>query len=166
MQKNYEDITKEWKNKKYQGKVLEAKYYMYNKHKYCVDSKNVYFNYSNKEKFVAQWLVKNYGGILLLIPKIDKPNFIKTPDYVYKNNRWDLKTMSQDAISEKRAVDNVIKNAKNQTDNIILDITETKLSTKNIINQVIKVYSDPHRKWLNKIMIIKKYKLIKVFKRK
>lgn len=166
MQKNYEDITKEWKNKKYQGKVLEAKYYMYNEHKYYVDNKDVYFNYSNKEKFVAQWLVKNYGGILLLIPKIDKPNFIKTPDYVYKNNRWDLKTMRQDAISEKRAVDNVIKNAKNQTDNIILDITETKLSTKNIINQVIKVYSDPYRKWLNKIMIIKKYKLIKVFKRK
>ena len=47
--------------------------------------------------------------------------------------------MSCNAISEKRAVDNVIKKSKFQTENIILDITDSILSENIILQQVKRI---------------------------
>ena len=63
-------------------------------------------------------------------------------------------------------VDNIIKKSKNQTDNIILDITNTKISRDSIIKQVQKVFSTSGREWVKTIMIIDNYHLLKIYQRK
>jgi len=146
--KAYVDVTYEWilSATPNSHKVLDAKYFKdSNGIKYYVDGKNVVLDYSLKEYEVALWLEKTFGGKIYMNPRINNPKGIETCDYLWKNERWDLKTLSEKAMSETRAVDNAIKTAKNQTDNIVLDITETKLPKDNVIKQVHKLYDTKGR---------------------
>lgn len=163
----YIEITNNWiNNKRKKGKVKIAKYYIYNNIKYSIDSKYVILDYTLKEKEVAIWLTNTFGGTLYILPRINFPKNIKTPDYIFKNEKWDLKALGKEAISNTRAVDNIIKKSKNQTDNIILDITNTSIDKESIISQTKKVFTTSGREWLQKIMIIDNYKLIKIYQRK
>lgn len=165
--KNYTDVTEKWINASLKkGKVKIAQCYIYNNIKYVVDGKYIILDYTYKEKTVAMWLVKNFGGTLYLLPKINYPQKIKTSDYLFRNQKWDLKSLGEDAISYTRAVDNIIKKSKNQTNNIILDITNTKISRDSIIKQVQKVFSTSGREWVKTIMIIDNYHLLKIYQRK
>ena len=74
--------------------------------------------------------------------------------------------MSCNAISEKRAVDNVVKKSKFQTENIILDISDSILNENIILQQVRRLYSTSGREWIKYVVIVKNFNLIKVFIRK
>lgn len=164
-EKNYIDITKEWlnkpKSKKY--KVKEQLYFDYNHKRYHVDNKNVILDYNKKELEIAKWLVKIFGGKIYMLPRINKPDGIKTPDYLWNNEYWDLKEIKS---SGTRAVDNRINGTKSQTSNYILDFSKNVLTNKEIVKKVANIYNSPERNWVNKIIIIKDNKLLKVLKRK
>lgn len=165
---NYTDITQEWLEnaKPNVGQVIDRNYFVdKNGIKYVVDGKNVVFEPSKDERDMANWLKETFGGNIYLNPKVNTPDNVTTPDYLWNNEFWDLKTMGEKTLSKTRAVDNVIKKAKNQTDNIILDITKNKLENKIIEKQVQKVYSTKGREWVEKIMIVDNYKLIRIYKR-
>lgn len=127
MKLNYRDVTREWlKNSCPNSHQLKTRnYYEHDGIRYFVGGKKVVFDYINYEKDVAVWLENLFGGEIYLLPKVNDPKGIKN---LYCNEYWDLKKMSCNAISEKRAVDNVIKKSKFQTENIILDITDSLLS--------------------------------------
>ena len=165
----YIDITDEWLNKRRKVyTVKERKFYKYNGKIYRISKYNnhVVLDYSYKERKMAEWIAQHFGGKIYINPRINIPMGIATADYIWNNELWDLKTMSENAISKTRAVDNIIKTAKKQTTNIILDITKTKLSNDNIIKQVKKIYNTKGRNWIDKIIIIRNYKVIKIYKRK
>ena len=166
---NYIDITQNWleNTKAKVGRVIDRKYFVdKNGIKYLVDGKNVVFEPSKIEKDMAKWLKETFGGNVYLNPKVNYPNNVSSPDYLWNNEFWDLKVMSEKATSKTRAVDNIIKKAKKQTDNIILDITNNRLENKLIEKQVQKIYSTKGREWVDKIMIVDNYKLIGIYKRK
>ena len=148
------------------GKVIDRKYFVdKNGTKYIVDGKNVEFNPSEEEIRMANWLKKTFGGNIYLNPKVNYPENVATSDYLWNNEFWDLKVIGKKATSETRAVDNVIKKAKKQTNNFILDITNNKLKRDIIENQVKKIYSTKGREWVEKIIIVDNYKLIKIYQR-
>lgn len=163
----YVDVTNEYLKKDIKrGKVIKRKYFIdKNNNKYLIDNKNVVFSVSNAEMKMARFLSNLSSSNVYLNPKINIPESIKSSHYVWKNETWDLKKLGKKAIS-KIAVDNVVKTGKGQTTNIILDISETSLSYKQVLNQVKSIYDNKFRKWLNKIMIVDNYKIIKVYKRK
>lgn len=167
---NYEDVTKEWLNKATPNshKILNRLFYEdKKKNVYYVDNKKVVIEYNTDELETAIWLEKNFGGEIYMNPKINKPDNIKSADYFFKNENWDKKRLTN-ARSKSRAVDNAIKSSKLQANNFILDITGCKLSNKLIINQVKNIFSHNKydRNWINKIIIVRNNKLIKVFIRK
>lgn len=148
------------------GKVINRKYFVdKNGTKYIVDGKNVEFNPSEEEIRMANWLKETFGGNIYLNPKVNYPENVATSDYLWNNEFWDLKVIGKKAISETRAVDNVIKKAKKQTNNFVLDITNNKLKRNMIENQVKKIYSTKGREWVEKIIIVDNYKLIKIYQR-
>ena len=98
-------------------------------------------------------------------PRVNSPDGIPTADYLFRNEYWDLKEITEKATSKFRAVDNVIKNSKNQTENIILDISSNKIGQEIIINQVKKIYSTKGREWINKIIVVDNKQLLLVYQR-
>ena len=163
---NYIDVTDEWiKNKVNHGKVLDSYYYISNNTIYIIDgSKKVQLNYSKKELEIAEWLVNTFGGTLYMKPRVNYPFGIKTADYFWKGEYWNLKVL-KNVTSKTRAVDNIIKNQKNQSHNFIIDVTNCNLPIECIVTQVKQLFNIKREKrnWVNKIIIKKKNNVVFIF---
>ena len=72
-------------------KVIDLNYWIINNKKYKVDNKNIVLYYSKVEKECALWLANTFGGEIFMCPRVNKPEGIKTPDFIWNNERWNLK---------------------------------------------------------------------------
>ena len=162
---SYEDVTKEWLRKAIPSnyKVKDRQYFEYNGTKYKVDGKNVVLDYSIKEKEVAEWLSIVFNENVEMVPRINKPDGISTPDYFFKGEYWDLKEIKS---SGKRAIDNRLNGMKRQASNYIFDVTDNALSNNEIIQQILNIYHSKDRKWVDKIILKRDKKIIIVYIRK
>jgi hypothetical protein len=88
-----------------------------------------------------------------------------TPDYIWNNEKWDLKTPKSfnDNIFEAFAKHT---KTKLQANNFIIDIKNLNIGINEIKRQINDLYKNKYRYWINTIIIINNNKLIKVFKRK
>ena len=162
--KNYINITKDWLNNRDNEIIIEeSNYYESNGIKYYVDNKNVILDYSKKELEVAIWLTKTFGYKVILLPRINIPEGIKTADYLFKDELWDLKEINS---SGKRVIDNRINGNKLQSKNYIFDISNNKLSNNEILKQVKNVYYSNSRNWVDKIIVKRANTLVAIYKRK
>lgn len=166
MQINYKEITKEWliNNKIKNGKIIDSKYYVNNNGgKYYVDNKNVILNYSKKELEIAVLMAHLFKKNIYMMPKINIPEGIRTADYLLNGEYWDLKEINSNG---KRVIDNRINGNQRQAKNYIFDTSNSTLSDDEIKLQVRRIYASNDRLWVNKIIIIRKNKLIAMYKRK
>lgn len=97
-----------------------------------------------------------------MCPRVNIPEGIKTPDFIWNNEYWDLKEINS---YSKNIIDNIVNGTRKQTSNFIFDIKNGKISEKEIIKQIKKIYSSSYRKWINKIIIKRNNKLIAILKR-
>ena len=131
--------------------------------KYKVDGKNVVLDYSKKEKDIAIWLEKTVGGKIYMLPRINKPDGIMTADYLFRNEYWDLKSITG---CGKRIIEDTIKRKKRQSKNFIFDITNSNIQENDLLRQLEKVYNSETTKWVNKIIVKKNENVIIILKRK
>ena len=159
---NYIDVTKNWiQNAKLNSHtVKDLNYWESNDNKYYVDGKNVVLDYSNSEKKCAEWLENTLGGEIFMCPRINNPDGINTPDYVLNNEYWDLKEING---CGNRTVDTALKKCKNQAHNFIIDISKSQLSNESAIYQLQKIFNNKNRKWVEKIILKRNNKLIKIY---
>lgn len=161
-QTKYEDITNNYVKIK-QYSVKEQKYYEDdNKKKYKVDGKNVIIKANKKEREIADLMGEIYGGKVKLVPVVLNPQGIKTPDYIINGEKFDLKEVFGNG---KNTLDTAISKKKNQSSNFIFDISKTKMNSKEALNQIERIYKSSNRTWVNKIVLIKNGKLLKILKR-
>lgn len=162
---NFVNVTDKWLESATPNshEVLDAKYFEVDNTKYKVDGKNVVLDYSDKEKEVANWLETTLGGKLYMCPRINVPDGISTPDYLFRNERYDLKEIRG---ASSRVIDNAIKGKQNQATNFILDITESELSELELIKQAENIYNSKGRIWVERIIMKKNDKLVVIIERK
>lgn len=162
----YIDITDEIYNqaKPNRGKIEKKRTLEIDGKTYTIDGHNVVYKHDERELEVARLLNKTFGGNVKILPNINFPQGIKTPDYLYKGERTDLKR-----ITSKRANDCVktaLKNKEKQADNFIIDNTAQTVKDEDILKQINEIYNSKGFSWINKIYVLKDNKFIKVFKRK
>lgn len=164
-EKQYIDITEEIiKKDKQDFKLIEQQYYIdENGNRYNVDGKYILLEPTEREKEVANMLGELYGGNIKIIPRINEPKGIKTPDYIVKNKRYDLKQISG---SGKYVIQGNLKGKQKQADNFVIDITKSKMSTDEAIRQVENIYNSKHFLWLDRIILLKDKEFLKIYKRK
>ena len=97
-----------------------------------------------------------------MCPRVNFPKCIKTPDYIWNNEYWDLKEINGNL---KNTVDNIIKKSKGQSNNFIVDLSNTIVNITKINRIINKLFDNNKRNWLN-IIIIKYKKDFYIFKRK
>lgn len=161
----YVDIpTKKLLEKYNNYEIEEQKYFVDNNgNKYNVDGKKVILEPTDKEKEVANLLGEIYGGKVRIIPRINEPAGIKTPDYMIENRKYDLKEIYGNS---KNTLYNAIAKKKEQSDNFIFDISNTKMNIIEAINQIQGIYKSKHKDWVNEIILIKNNQILKMYKRK
>lgn len=161
----YDNITDKILNKgKQKYKLTEQQYYIdEDGTRYNVDNKYVILKPTEREKEVANMLGELYGGKIKIIPRVNEPKNIKTPDYIVKNKRYDLKQINGNG---KYVIQGNLKGKQKQADNFIIDITNSKLNTEEAINQIQNIYSSKHYLWLDRIILLKDKEFLKIYKRK
>lgn len=162
--KHYESVKDRWlanvdKNK---AKVTEKKSFTVGDVKYKVDGKNVVLDYSKKEKEVAEWVANTFGKHVELIPRINNPEGIKTPDYLVDGVKFDLKEITGNG---KNVIDGNLRKVKKQSENIIFDVTESSLSIEEVLKQLNHVYQI-NRRGLKVAVVKKNEKIIDILKKK
>ncbi len=163
---SYKDVTQEWSgNRTGDGITKNAKSIILNNKEYFVNDKNKIIH-KNNEVAISELTVKTFGGELQYLPDITEDDNIRCGDCFYKNEIWDIKELGQNATSKTRAIDNLIKSSKGQSNNFIISITSSKLDRENILVQIQKIYSTKNRDWIDKIIVFDNNKLLKVIVRK
>lgn len=158
----YIDITNQYTTKKHY-QLRKQKYFIdADGTEYRVDGHYVILKPTLREIEVAHLIGKMLGGQVNIIPRINEPSGIKTPDYIVNDEKFDLKEILGNG---KNTLEDAIKKKEKQSGNFIFDITKTKMTTEKAICQIEKIYLSPYRKWVNKIILIKNDEILNVFSR-
>ena len=157
------DITEQWtKIKTNEGRVIYSYEYEKNGITYSVDGHHVILKPSVREIHIANVLAVHYGKTVEVIPRVNYPQGIKTPDYKIDGATYDLKTILSNV---EAAFYNSISKKKNQATNFILDVSANNFSENEILTRVLKVYTSTHTRFVEKIVIIKDDQVLKVYSR-
>lgn len=134
------------------NKMIDGKYYEPNINisnqvtkngvTYTVDGHNVVSDHSNHEHSVANWLSTKTGLKVDILPRVNNPEKVNTPDYLVGGIPFDLKGFSG---SGKYVIDNNSRKAKEQAPNIIFDATKSSLSDGELLRQLDDVYRSGRR---------------------
>ena len=152
---NYQDITSEMykKAKPNHGKVEKQNFYKHNGKKYFIDNHNVVYKHDERELEIAQLLNNIFGGDVKILPNINFPQGVKSPDYLYKGEKTDLKSIS--SKRSKDCVKTALKNKEKQANNFIIDNTAQTVSDMDILKQINEIYNSKGFMWIDKIYLLK-----------
>ena len=161
---NYIDVTKEWISNANPNshEIKELDYWIINNKKRKVDGKNILLDYSKSELECAKWLESTFGGEIFMCPRVNIPEGIRTPDFMWNNEYWDLKEIK---TFGKRTFDNRINGTKLQANNYVIDINKNKISNNQAVNYFKKMFDSKDRNWVNLIIIKRNNELIAILKR-
>lgn len=159
-----EDVKDKWMSKaSKEYKVEDLGSYIIDRTEYVVDGHNVVFDPSNDERNISNVLGKTFGGTVQLVPRVLNPQGIKTPDYIFKNEKYDLKTVT--GLS-KNVLYNALKGKKNQAENFIFDISQNTLDIEDLTNQARMLFESKNREFVKRIILIEDDVVLNVFERK
>lgn len=164
MVNNYREVTEEWIKKASNRTPTIKDLYEYSKDgiTYVVDGRHVILDYSEKEKKIAELIVEKFGGEIKMIPKVLFPQGISTPDYIYENEKFDLKELKG---SSRHLVYNRLSKNKKQANNFIIDISNCSLDIDEIKKQIEYVYWSKHTQFVNKVIVVKDNSILGVYEK-
>ena len=101
----YKDVTSEWKKvKENEAKdVKDLAEWKHNGEVYKVDGKHVVLDYKKEEFNIAKIIAEKYGKEVFMVPRVNEPAGISTPDYRINGENYDLKTISKDATKNTKS---------------------------------------------------------------
>lgn len=163
--KRYRDITGNWypEAEPNSHAVQDLQSVTVNGVTYQVDGRNVVLDYKPHEKEIAELLEREVGGELCMVPRVNNPQGVSTPDYLFHGKGYDLKTIGK--TTGKNPIINRIKNAKKQANCFIFDVTNSTLSEAAIAEQIEKIFRDRETQFVDELVIIRDGKIEKVLKR-
>ena len=157
------DITQEWIREDKKGAVEEKMFYIANGTTYAVDGMHVVLEPSGIERTIAVSLSEKYGKDVKIVPKVNYPMGIQTPDYLIDGERFDLKSPTGQG---KDLFYNMVSKKRKQASNFIFNITDCPLSDDEITRQIKGIYFSRHTRFIDKIVLMKNGEILKVYERK
>ena len=143
--------------------VLELQEYASGGAIYKVDGHNVVLDHDAHEKEIAELLEREVGGEIYLVPRVNNPQGVPTPDYLFHGRGYDLKTLSEKA--GPNTMFQRVKKAKRQSRNFIIDVSDTKLDRETIAQQISKIFWSENTRFVDEIVIINDGRIVQVAKR-
>lgn len=130
---------------------------------YTVDGHNVLLDYSHHEKEIAEFLERKLGGEVFMVPRVNNPQGVRTPDYLIGGKGYDLKTIGSGA--GENTIYNRVKKAKGQAANFVIDVTHSGLDDVPINKQIEKVFNRLDTDWVEGILVIRNNAIFRIMKR-
>ena len=154
--KQYKNITSNFKKSVIERnfKVVERDWFKYDGKLYQIGKQNpdnirLRPNNDKNVKLIARWLQNELGGKVFINPEPISDPF-RVSDFMYRNQKWELKTYSKE---NKKAVFNEINRGKGQANNFIIDFSNSPLTYEEMLNQVDYTFKRNHINWFRKLII-------------
>ncbi len=159
---NYNDITNQYITKK-RHQISKQKSFIDDAgNEYRVDGKHVILQPTQREIEIASLLGEAIGGKVNIIPKVNQPFGIKTPDYIINGEKFDLKQITGGG---KYTIQGNLKGKEKQSINFVIDISNAKFDVKEAHRQIENIYNSKHYLWLNKIILVQENNIVKAYGR-
>lgn len=126
------------------------------------DINKITLNYSGHEKQIAEVIARKAGKQVQMVPKINYPQGIQTPDYLINGARFDLKTPEGNG---KNTLYGMVKSKKRQANNFVICADKTPLELNELIRQIEDIYLSKHTAFVDNIVLVKDMEIVKVYKR-
>lgn len=162
----YTDVTAQWRKTATPNShvVQDAQEYTKDGVIYKVDGHNVVLDYSPHEKEIAELLEKEFGGELIMNPKVNNPQGVRVPDFQFRGEGWDLKTLTKKATQD--TIFQRVKKSSGQAKKFVIDVTEgIKLTDADIEAQIKKIFSHNDTLFAGEIILIRDMQILSVVKR-
>lgn len=130
---------------------------------YTVDGRNVQLSYSQHEKKIADLLERTLGGEIFMVPRVNSPQGVRTPDYLFRGEAYDLKTLKPN--SGPNTIFNRVKKAEGQAQRFIIDVTHSGLDDAVINQQLEKLLTRSDTGWVEEVFIIRDDKISRIMKK-
>lgn len=160
----YTDVTAAWRESATPNShtVLDATSYTRDGVTYEVDGHNVVLDYSPHEKEIAELLEKEFGGEIIMNPKVNSPEKLRVPDYIFRGERLDLKDIYGNG---KNTIYDAVAKKAEQANNFVLDISNSAMSEAEAERQIIGLFRSVHTSFVDKVFLVRNKKIIKVLQR-
>jgi len=131
---------------------------------YRVHGRDVILDYSAHEKEIAELLVRERGGTIQMVPKVNNPQGVHTPDYLFNGVPYDLKTPEKQG---KNAIYDLIKKSieKEQAERFVVDTSISLHTDSEVLSQFESIFRSIHTRKVNEIIWVKNGKIRQVFRR-
>lgn len=152
------DATNEWKER-FADKAVKTKKA---EKRYWEQYEKTEFRTKDYEKEIGQLIADTFGGTVRFLPEVDLPQGIQMSDYIYREERWDLKT------PEGHSKDSLYNNCHDkvhQANNFIFDLRKAQYSYEEALRQAEALFYRQHTRFVKKIMIVHEGKIQKIFER-
>ena len=155
------DVTKEWKrNARPKDGEIEISEYTIAKSGRLFDKTNAKFGtFNSEEKKIGTWFKNTIWGDVRMQRGLMEPEHEPSADLLILNNCPFLEeqTIEIKTLRKTKRIDGVdtrLKSGRDQSANILIDITKSSLETGSVIRRAKKILYDSS--WL-KVLIIKNY---------
>lgn len=98
-----------------------------------------------------------------MVPRVNNPQGVSTPDYLFRGKGYDLKTIGEKAGAN--TIFNRIKKAAGQAQSFIIDVTRSGLDNDTINQQIEKLFNRIDTEWVEEVVIIYDGAVVRVVKR-
>lgn len=143
-------------------KVIELNNIVVDGQIYEVDGKHVLLDHTPYERRIADILGEYFGTDIQLVPRINYPQSINTPDFMIGNEPYELKSPSGNG---KNTVFDMINKHKKQSNRFIVSLDKTEMSVQSVELQINKVFTSNYTKNITEIILIDGGKVINVYKK-
>lgn len=161
----YADITTAvLKNAKGKGEISEASFFLHKGERYWVNKHTVKLDHSLEEKKIAEMLAEKLGAHVVLLPRVIDPQRIRCADFAIDGVKYELKT-PKPSSNPNKSIQRALESAKDQANNVIVDIRNMQLPTSEIINQVDKAYRSKIVSFVDRLILVNGEELFKIYAR-
>lgn len=166
--KPFTDVTDEWKADKPldRGIVVRKDEVVGsdgNTYRLTKGSDAVEYDHDVNEEEAAKIVSREKGTTVELLPKVNYPKGIKTPDCTVGTVPYEIKSSIRG--TSKNTLLNCAKKSKGQSDKLILNLQKCKLSDDEIKRQIPEILKSTRIGYINEIVIVWKDTVYGVFSR-
>lgn len=161
----YEDITSKLidNDKKEQSEIIMKNSIDINGVTYNVDGIHVLLDPDENEKRIAALLSGVIGGAIEIWPRINKPKGIKTPDFFFRGEKTDLKTIEK---VNNDSLYNACHKKKKQASCFVFDISKVDMSKDEAEEQAKRLFKRDGTKFVKTVYLVKGDEVFLILERK
>lgn len=162
--KRFVDITRTWFKDAVPKShpVVKLQKYVKDGKTYVVDGFHVVMKPSPNEIRVANLLREKIGGEICIVPKVNYPERVGTPDYLFNGIGYDLKTITGCGNSTLR---DAVKRKRGQSTRFIFDLSNSTLTDADVERQMHGMFGNPQTNFVKEIVVIRGNNIEKVYRR-